>query len=70
MPIRSSSVLRQRFSRTARAPLRLARSMKRIIPAPNSNENSPMNFWSTKTSPKMPTAQSSHVSEPPTSRLK
>ena len=39
--------------------------MKRIIPAPKSSENSPMNFWSMKISPKMPTAQSSQVSEPP-----
>ena len=44
--------------------------MKRIIPAPNSRENNPMNFWSTKTSPKMPTDQSSHVSEPPALMLK
>ena len=51
-------------------PIRLARSMKRIIPAPNSSENKPMNFWSMETSPKMPTAQSSHVSEPPALRLK
>ena len=44
--------------------------MKRIIPAPNSSENKPVNFWSMETSPKMPTAQSSHVSEPPALRLK
>ena len=66
----SSSAFRHRLSTTARLPLPLARSMKRIIPAPNSNENNPMNFWSTKTSPKMPTDQSSHVSEPPALRLK
>ena len=44
--------------------------MKRIIPAPNSSENKPVNFWSMETSPKMPTAQSSHVSEPTALRLK
>ena len=69
-PISSSSPFRHMFSKTARLPLRLARSMKRIIPAPNSSENRPMNFWSTNTSPKMPTVQSSHVSEPPALRLK
>ena len=70
MPISSSSAFRHRFSTTAPFPLRLARSMKRIMPAPNSSENNPMNFWSMKTSPKMPTAQSNHVSEPPALRLK
>ena len=29
-----------------------------------------MNFWSMKISPKTPTAQSNHVSEPPALRLK
>ena len=70
MPISSNSAFRHRFSTTARLPLPLARSMKRIIPAPNSRENNPMNFWSMKTSPKMPTAQSSCVSKPPALRLK
>ena len=69
-PIRKSSAFRHRFSRTARLPPPLARSMKRIMPAPNRSENKPMNFWSMKISPKTPTAQSSHVSEPPALRLK
>ena len=66
----SSSAFRHRFSAAARLPRPLARSMNRTIPAPNSSENSPMNFWSTKTSPRMPTVQSSHVSEPPALRLR
>ena len=65
-----SRALRHRFSRTARLPLPLARSMKRTIPAPNSSENSPMNFWSTNISPRMPIAQSSGVCEGPALRLK
>ena len=68
--MRRSSTFRHRFSSAARLPFSAARSMKRTIPAPKSIENSAMNFWSTKTSPRIPTAQSSHVSEPPALRLK
>ena len=66
----SSRALRQRFNRTGRPPLASARSMNSRIPAPNSSEKTPMNFWSTKISPPMPTAQSNQDSEPPALRLR
>ena len=57
-PMPSSRALRQRLSSTGRASRASARSMKSRMPAPNSSEKTAMNFWSTKISPKMPTAQS------------
>ena len=66
----SSNALRQRFSRTGRPPLASARSMNRRIPAPKSSEKSPINFWSTKISPPMPTIQSNQDSEPPALRFR
>ena len=70
MPMSSSSALRHMFSSTARAPLAAARSMNRIMLAPNSSENKPMNFWSTKISPNTPTAQSSQLFDPSALKLK
>ena len=60
-----SRAFRQKLSQPARRPLSRARSKKRTMPAPNSIEKSPMNFWSTKISPAPPMAQSSQVSMPP-----
>ena len=61
----SRSVLRQRLSQLARRPLSAARSWKSTMPAPNSIEKRPMNFWSKRISPAPPMAQSSHVAMPP-----
>ena len=70
MPMPSSRTLRHRFSRTGRPSRRSARSMNRSIPAPNSSEKIPMNFWSMKISPNTPMVQSSQVSDPPALRFR